>query len=529
MRFPLLAKVLGWLMLHLLVLSLAFAGFVAWQFRFGLDSLLSGAAGDHLRSFGEELGLSLSQSPESAWPGILQEKGKQRGVQIGLHDFRPDPLRPALANGQEKSLSPRPPELLMKNIPVPPPNVDQRIRHFTPQPLQPLHPPPRADWDGNPPQEGGFSQPPDGPPQPWQGSRSPAYSGDTHPITSSVRPMFLLRGDQGEGYWAGVDLPVSGPYIPHTRRFLLLIRSDKLDGGGMFFDLKPWLWGGLAVLGLSLLCWTPFVVGITRYVGQLTRATGQIAAGQFDISIHHRRRDELGLLGRAIHSMAERLDLLVRGQKRFLGDVAHELCSPLARIRTGLSVLETRIPESGRNRVQEIDMDAAELSSLVEELLAFSRSSNHPARLEPCKPETLIREVLAREGAGLSVVVDVPLGLVLRVDARMFTRAFGNLIRNARIHAGPQAVVSVAGHKDPHAGTFLLTVTDNGPGVPEEEVDRIFEPFYRPDRSRTRETGGSGLGLAIVKSCVEACGGSVTASNASGGGFVVTLGFPLEQ
>jgi len=235
------------------------------------------------------------------------------------------------------------------------------------------------------------------------------------------------------------------------------------------------------------------------------------------------------MLGRAIHAMAGRLDLLVGGQKRFLGDVAHELCAPLARIRTGLSVLEARIPETERDRLGEIDADAAELAALVEELLAFSRVSNRPASLEICDPESLVREVLAREGSGLSVTVEIPRGLPLLADARLFSRALGNLIRNARMHAGPQAAVSVTARKDTHAQTAFLTVADNGPGVPEEELARIFEPFYRPDRSRTRETGGSGLGLAIVKSCVEACGGTVSAANGPGEGFSVTLGFPLAR
>lgn len=529
MKYPLLAKVLGWLMLHLLVLSLAFAGFVAWQFRLGLDSLLSGAAGDRLRAFGEELAAELSQSPDTSWPGVLQDAGKRRGVQVGLRDFRPEPPPPPPTNGQPPVRPLRPEVRFMGNIPIPPPNVDQRIRHSTPRPLpqQPPGPPRADDWVDHSTPSPGFGAPPRNQSPP---ARMPLRSSPEDLTEATViRPVFLLRGDQGDGYWAGIDLPVRDGRALRPRRFLLLIRSDTLDGAGMFFDLKPWLWGALAVLGLSLLCWTPFVFGITRYLGHLTRATGQIAAGQFDISIRHRRRDELGLLGRAIHAMAGRLDLLVRGQKRFLGDIAHELCSPLARIRTGLSVLEARIPEAERNRLGEIEADAAELAALVEELLEFSRFSNRPAHLETCDPEALIREVLSREGAELTMQVEISHGLKLLADGKMFTRAFGNLIRNVIVHAGPQAIVSVKAYKDPNAETALITVTDSGPGVPEEELARLFEPFYRPDRSRTRESGGSGLGLAIVKSCVEACGGSVRAANAPGGGFSVTLGFPLAQ
>ena len=121
----------------------------------------------------------------------------------------------------------------------------------------------------------------------------------------------------------------------------------------------------------------------------------------------------------------------------------------------------------------------------------------------------------------MRVETEIPAELVAHADPRMLARAFGNLVRNARVHAGSTARLQVSGSRQDDA--ISLVFRDNGPGVAEEELARLFEPFYRPDRSRTRDTGGSGLGLSIVRSCLEACGGRVTASRPADGGFEISV------
>jgi two-component system sensor histidine kinase CpxA len=136
----------------------------------------------------------------------------------------------------------------------------------------------------------------------------------------------------------------------------------------------------------------------------------------------------------------------------------------------------------------------------------------------------LVREVVARESADADVVLSVPAGLTARTDPALLGRAIGNLIRNAAIHAGPHPKVEI--HAAETADAVSITVSDDGPGVPAEELPRIFEPFYRVDRSRSRDTGGSGLGLAIVRSAIETCGGEAIASLSETGGLCVTLRIP---
>lgn len=482
LRFPLLAKVLAWLVLHLVILGLAFFGFVRWQLGLGLDSLLSGSAGDRLTAFGDSVLTQMIGKPPEQWNEAILPLAKEKQVTAGI------------VGPRETNAFPRP-------IPE---NILKRARESLP--------PPRSE-PGRPPPE--FRDRPPPRPRETEPSAAPPQS----------RPVFLMRGDDG-GYWAGVLLQLQPIRGMPNRPSILLVHADRLDGSGMFFDFKPWLWGGLAVLALSLAFWTPFVWSITRYLRHLTTAADQIASGRFQVSLPARGNDELGNLGRSVESMAARLDHLIAGQKRFLGDAAHELCAPLARIRTALGILETRLADSDSTLLASIEADTKDLASLIDEILAFSRTGNRQPQLRVIELKPLIREVLARESSTLETSVHVPQGLTVTADPALLGRALGNLVRNAAIHAGPDTRLEIETGTTPES--ISISVTDNGPGVPENELRKIFEPFHRLDLARSRDTGGSGLGLAIVRSAMEACGGGVHASVAPSGGLRVTLKLPFE-
>lgn len=498
---PLLAKVLGWLALHLTILALAFFGFMSWQLGLGLDSLLSGSAGERLKAFGDAARLEMLDLRPPEWNAAIAPLALEKKVTAAIFN-----------SGDPKS------------YPVPiPTNVLERTKTAIPPPPSPTERrgPPREPSNGRP-RGGDFPE----------GTRPPPFDGPSRPsrpdpsndsFQASSKPAFLVRGRHGDGYWAGVHLMLPGKFGLPPRRELLLIRADGLDGSGMFFDFKPWLWGGLAVLALSLVFWTPFVWGITRYIRKLTSATDSISAGHFEISLPARGNDELGNLGLAIQTMAGRLDHFVSGQKRFLGDAAHELCAPLARLRTGLGILEMKLGDADQERLASIEADAQELATLIEELLAFSRTSHRTPRKESVLLEPLVGEIANRESGERRPEITIPRGLTVTADPILLSRALGNLIRNARVHAGPEANIKI--HASESTDFVEIQVSDDGPGVAPEELPHLFEPFYRPDRSRSRDTGGSGLGLAIVRTAMEACGGEASASLPASGGFAVTLRF----
>jgi two-component system sensor histidine kinase CpxA len=203
-------------------------------------------------------------------------------------------------------------------------------------------------------------------------------------------------------------------------------------------------------------------------------AADQIAAGRFEVSLP-RRSDELGQLGQSIEAMADRLSHLIGGQKRFLGDAAHELCAPLSRMRTALGILENRVAPSLTELLKSVEADAAELASLVEEILSFSRAGNHPPMIKAVPLGELIDELIARECSGMPFLNETPRDLVVAADPKLLRRALSNLLRNTQMHAGLQAKMHFSAELRDQM--IHLTVSDNGPGVPDEELSRIFRHF----------------------------------------------------
>lgn len=336
-------------------------------------------------------------------------------------------------------------------------------------------------------------------------------------------PSFFIKSAEPTRYWAGTFFP-SGQTVPPGQPHVLLIVSDSITGGGLFFDLTPWVVTGLGGLVLSALIWLPFVRNITRSLGQMTRTTGEISVGRFDARVTARRSDELGSLAQAINDMAGRLEGFVNGQRRFLGDIAHELCSPLARIQTALGILEQRADAKDQAYVKDLQEEAEHMARLVDELLSFSKASINQSnvQLTPLSAAAVAAEAVRREQVGTVMIEQrIPAELTVEANAELLQRALSNLLRNAIHYAGQSGPITISGWQD--TGDAVLEVTDSGPGVPDESLSKLFDPFYRVDPARTRETGGVGLGMTIVKTCVEACRGTVTATNRREGGLRVQI------
>ncbi|MGJ8643499.1 MAG: ATP-binding protein [Luteolibacter sp.] len=494
-----MAKVAAWLVVHLVVLAVAFVIFVGSQLRLGLDSFLSTSASGRLESLGADLVSDLAGEPEDLWNKIVASHVSEYGLEgiiVLTRDF--DPM-----DRVEGQIPISAMDALKKKLP--PPDTERERRGPPPRPGDGMSP-------GGPP--GGF----DGPPGEFDG---PPRGGNSE---KSSKALFLIRDPDSGDYWAALELVMQSSRGRMPERAFLFLKSEDASAGGLFFDYRPWLLGGLAVLALSLVMWAPFVFGITRYAQRISSVSQRIADGDFKAKIGINRRDELGQAGESIEEMSKRLGQLISGQKRFLADVSHELCAPLARMRTGLGILEARADGKDLERIASIDEDATELSSLVSELLAFTKSSNAEVKIEPILLGEFLSEIIARELDGHVVKNEVPADFSVSADRKHLTRAVQNVFRNCDRHAGEDCEVRIAAFKKDGIVTF--DIGDNGSGVSDEEHARLFEPFYRPDKSRTRDTGGIGLGMAIMESSVRACDGRIVAERSPMGGLLISISLP---
>lgn len=328
-------------------------------------------------------------------------------------------------------------------------------------------------------------------------------------------------------YWTGIWIPVSSTSGGKTPPAMLLAGSDSMTGNGFFFEPTPWVIAAAAVILISALLWIPLVRHITKPLGRMTRAAEDIARGKFDVEISENRRDEIGFLSGSINHMTSRLRGFVEGQKRFLRDVAHELGSPIARIQFGLGILEQHVGEENSARLADVTEDVDQMANLVNELLSFSMAEMNPENIKPVPVEILpiVERVARREGmVAEKIIIDIAPGIMVMAHPALLSRAIANLVRNAVKYGGQAGPIHIASRKEKTA--VSIEVRDSGPGVPEGVMDDIFKPFFRPEASRDRDSGGVGLGLSIVKTCMDACGGSVSARNLSPKGFSVTLSLP---
>lgn len=343
--------------------------------------------------------------------------------------------------------------------------------------------------------------------------------GNAPPPSGSGR--FLFHAPSGD-YWFGLRWHPAREEVNSNApppRTTLLIRVDSAWRLARLLGLHWWAAVPGAAMVISVLFWWPFAQAVSRRLRRLTKATEHLAEGRFSTRAGVSGSDELGRLGLAVDRMAARLDTLINGQKRFLGDVAHELGSPLGRLQVALEILQQKAAPEQHAMIEDLREEIQAMTSLVNELLDFTRADLRPraATLASVDLGPLCAQVLARENATDRVVCLVPDGAKARADGQLLMRALSNLVRNALRHAGDGTAIRL--EVRPEGKTMILTLDDDGPGVPPEALARLGEPFYRPEAARTRETGGAGLGLAIVRGAVTACGGDVHFANRAPHGF----------
>ncbi len=369
------------------------------------------------------------------------------------------------------------------------------------------------------------------------GRRGQMHSADS--FWGRFGPVQFLRqtltADNGRRYMLIIDLP------PEEHPFF---GPHGVPGLGIL----------IAIISSGLVCYI-LARYLTSPIVQLRAATQKLASGDLTARAGmpgSHRHDEMAELMRDFDRMAERLENLVNAQSRLLTDISHELRSPLARLNVALELARQRSGSDARSALDRIDREANRLNELIQKLLTIARLEAGEESIEkvPVHLEQIIHEIAkdaAFEAQNRHCEVEATIvdDCVVMGSPSLLHSAIENVVRNAirytqegtsvevRLEQGvglPNLALPTAGIKNDGVGKpeAVVRVTDSGPGVPEDALDKLFRPFYRIDDARGRQTGGVGLGLAITDRAVRLHGGTIRVSNRPQGGLMVEIRLPLS-
>ncbi|MFN7997397.1 MAG: HAMP domain-containing sensor histidine kinase [Bryobacteraceae bacterium] len=345
-------------------------------------------------------------------------------------------------------------------------------------------------------------------------------------LVTGVDRSELLAQTKGE---FNVPHDVSGRFIlvaPTTDGMYRMIAVGRPPPFNIWSFLPYYL---LILLVVVLLCWI-LAINIVSPLRELARIVERFGRGDLSARVSSSRRDEIGDLTRAFDQMADRTETLLTAERRLLQDISHELRSPLARLSFAAEL--TRTAEDRNAAAGRLKKEIERLTDLVSSLLEVTRVEGDPGSraLEDLDLDPLVRELVEAsrveaDARSCCVSLEANGSLPIRGDRELLRRAIENILRNAIRYAPEASPIDVtlllAGSR------AVFSVRDYGPGVPDEMLAKIFQPFFRADHSRDSHTGGVGLGLAIAYRAVTAHHGSLKAENA-GPGLRVWLELPLR-
>jgi two-component system sensor histidine kinase CpxA len=306
----------------------------------------------------------------------------------------------------------------------------------------------------------------------------------------------------------------------------------------VWFFARPQITVGIFVSGLTTFL---LVLFLTRPIAKLRGAARALASGQLTTRIANPSGDswfagdELQGLIHDFNDMAERLEILVDAHKILLRDISHELRSPLARLSVALELTREDAPETTKVHLQRIERETAKLNLLIGNLLRLSamESMHEVTNVQHFDLQQLLEELLPdaefeAKQRSCSVIIRGRIECQIAGTAELIYSALENVVRNAVRYTSAGSTVEVEINSELREGQLLalLSVSDRGPGLSEDEIERIFRPFYRTDSARQSITGGFGIGLALAERAVRLHHGEIKAENRPGGGLTIRIWLP---
>jgi len=318
---------------------------------------------------------------------------------------------------------------------------------------------------------------------------------------------------------------------PDNRAYAFLVLPNTISVWG-----SPATAAGLLIAALLVIATVAWLIARTvgRPIGELQVVVRELALGHTKARVSStitRRRDELGALAADFNSMADKLAALLASRQQLMGELSHELRSPLARMQAALALAEHR-QSIGTAERERIEREVQRMDLVIGDLLRFSRLDAAAAivrrlvHLDSLLAELVRDEEIEAAAHPCRLVLDATPDLEMIGDPGLLRSGFENIVRNAIRHAPPDSVVESVAKRD--GKRLKVGILDRGPGVSPELLTRIFDPYVRAPKSAD-DTSGTGLGLAIARRVFEVHGGSVVATPRTGGGLTVSVELPVAE
>ncbi|WP_348264269.1 ATP-binding protein [Telmatobacter sp. DSM 110680] len=304
--------------------------------------------------------------------------------------------------------------------------------------------------------------------------------------------------------------------------------AEGQDRPPRIFSFLPYYF--LVIGATGILCWIA-AAGVISPIRKVAASIALFGQGNLGVRVETDRDDEIGQLGRSFNEMAERLERLIVSERRLLGDISHELRSPLARLKFAMKLARTSSDPT--TALERIERDVDRIASLVADIVEINVVEDDPALQD--KREICVRDIIEEVVRDCSVEAEIR-GCRIEVSGNvcgsiqgnpeLLRRAVENVLRNGIRYSPEKSPIELSISEN--AKDAAITIRDYGPGVPEESLARIFDPFFRVEEARNTNGGGSGLGLSIAKRAVCVHRGAISAENATPG-LRVIISIPLTH
>lgn len=291
-----------------------------------------------------------------------------------------------------------------------------------------------------------------------------------------------------------------------------------------------------AIITSGLICYL-LSVYLTKPIRSLQMAARSIAKGHLSTrvgKIKGHSKDEIAELRDEFDHMAEEIEELMNSKKRLLQDISHEFRSPLARIQVAIELSRKKSDHLAEAELQRMELECQRMNQLISEILHFARlnQSTHRRVKKEINLTDLLKQIIHDAQYEFKnklpqITLTCPTNnILIKADERLLQRALENILRNAlKYSTPPQKIEVIVKLIDEH--WIEIIIEDNGPGIPKEQLNKIFSPFFRVDPAREKKTGGYGLGLAIAEQAIHIHDGTIEAINRLKGGLKVKINLPI--